>query len=187
MDAVTIILIAVGLALDAFSVSLTRGLTMKNQRITEAFMLGISFSSFQVMMPAIGWIVGLNLRHVITGLDHWIAFGLLCLIGWKMIYESFTGKSKNNQRPLNLTILLVLSIATSIDALAVGVTFALLTSAIILPLIVIGAITFILSFIGVYLGNHLGRLLENKIEVMGGLILIGIGVKILIEHLFYSV
>ena len=188
MDLLTIVLIAFGLALDAFAVSVARGVTVKSQRFSDAFVLGLSFGLFQVVMPSIGWLTGERLRGAVSDFDHWVAFGLLSVIGCKMIYESLMTRSgENNSKPLNLPVLLALSIATSIDALAVGVTLAFLTVSIITPLLVTGVITFIMSFSGVYLGNRLGHVFGTKIEGAGGLILIGIGVRILVEGLLYGV
>jgi putative Mn2+ efflux pump MntP len=135
-------------------------------------------------MPLVGWLAGLSLTEYISGIDHWIAFALLTFIGCKMIYESTRLKpNEKNINPLNFYVLLLLSIATSIDALAVGVSFAFLQVAIATPIIIIGTITFALSFLGVFIGDISGYLFENKIEIAGGLILIGIGTKILLEHL----
>jgi len=135
-------------------------------------------------MPLIGWSAGLSFRDFISGIDHWIAFGLLSLIGCKMIYES--SKMEVNSKkidPLNVYVLLMLSIATSIDALAVGLSLSFLNVSIALPAIIIGVVTFLLSIFGVYLGNRFGHYFERKIEIIGGLILIGIGIRILINHL----
>jgi putative Mn2+ efflux pump MntP len=169
--------------MDAFAVSITNGITIKHQRINNALKIGIFFGSFQALMPLIGWLAGLRLRDFISGFDHWVAFGLLSLIGGKMIYESTKIGDDKEIRSLNLFVLLLLSIATSIDALAVGLSFAFLKISIATPIIVIGIVTFILSFLGVLVGNKLGHFFENKMEILGGLILIGIGIKILIEHL----
>jgi putative Mn2+ efflux pump MntP len=183
MNMIMILFIAFGLAMDAFAVSITNGITIKHQRINNALKIGIFFGSFQALMPLIGWLAGLRLRDFISGFDHWVAFGLLSLIGGKMIYESTKIGDDKEIRSLNLFVLLLLSIATSIDALAVGLSFAFLKISIATPIIVIGIVTFILSFLGVLVGNKLGHFFENKMEILGGLILIGIGIKILIEHL----
>ena len=184
MDAITIIAIAFGLAMDAFAVSITSGITIKRLKINHALKIALFFGLFQAIMPLVGWLAGLSLRGFIAEIDHWIAFGLLSFIGCKMIYESIAVQSKEKQiNPLNIYVLLMLSVATSIDALAVGVSFAFLKISIVTPAIVIGTITFILSFFGVFIGNRIGHFFENKIEIAGGLILIGIGVKILLEHL----
>ena len=184
MDIITVIAIAFGLAMDAFAVSITSGITIKRLKINHALKIALFFGLFQAIMPLVGWLAGLSLRGFIAEIDHWIAFGLLSFIGCKMIYESIAVQSKEKQiNPLNIYVLLMLSVATSIDALAVGVSFAFLKISIVTPAIVIGTITFILSFFGVFIGNRIGHFFENKIEIAGGLILIGIGVKILLEHL----
>ncbi len=184
MDMVTITFIAFGLAMDAFAVSITSGITIRYLRIKHALRIGIFFGSFQAVMPLIGWLAGRRLRDFISGVDHWIAFGLLSLIGCKMIYESFKMESSEKEsNPLNIYVLLVLSVATSIDALAVGISFAFLRISIAAPIIVIGAVTFLLSFLGTFVGNRLGHFFEKKIEIVGAFILIGIGIKILVDHL----
>jgi putative Mn2+ efflux pump MntP len=185
MDTITLLLIALGLSMDAFAVSISNGITIKHQRANHALRIGLFFGSFQALMPLIGWSAGLSFREFISGVDHWIAFGLLIFIGGKMIYESTRMDAREKEsKPLSLSTLLILSVATSIDALAVGISFALLKISIITPIIVIGTVTFILSSLGVLVGNKAGHFFEKKIEVLGGLILIGIGAKILIEHLF---
>ena len=135
-------------------------------------------------MPVLGWLAGIGLKQYVEAYDHWIAFGLLVFIGGKMIYEAiWIEEVEKKCDPLNLYVLLGLAVATSIDALAVGITFAFLKIAIITPAIVIGVITFLISFSGVYLGRGIGSRLGSKMEIFGGLILIGIGVKILLQHL----
>ncbi|MDI7260755.1 MAG: manganese efflux pump MntP family protein [Thermodesulfobacteriota bacterium] len=187
MNHFTLLLIAFGLAMDAFAVSISNGITIKSQRTNHALRIGLFFGSFQALMPLVGWSAGLNLRDFISGVDHWIAFGLLSLIGCKMIYESKkTETPRKEVNSLSLWMLLALSIATSIDALAVGISFAFLNISIATPIIVIGSVTFVLSFLGVLIGNRIGHLFAKKIEFLGGLILIGIGIKILIEHSFPS-
>jgi putative Mn2+ efflux pump MntP len=184
MDFLTITFIAAGLAMDCFAVSITSGIAIKNLRINNALQIALFFGSFQAIMPVIGWFAGRGLRDFISGVDHWVAFGLLGLIGLKMIYESTKLESdKKEINPLNIYVLSMLSIATSIDALAVGVSFAFLKISLVTSIIIIGTITFILSFIGVFVGNRTGHFFENKIELAGGLILIGIGTKILLEHI----
>jgi putative Mn2+ efflux pump MntP len=184
MKIISIIFIAVGLAMDAFAVSITSGLTIKSLKINNALKIATFFGLFQAIMPILGWLAGLSFREIISDVDHWIAFGLLFLIGCKMIYESSKMEVNNKKiNPLDVYILLMLSIATSIDALAIGLTLSFLNVPIILPSIIIGTITFSLSVIGVYFGNKFGHYFERKIEMVGGFILIGIGIKILIEHL----
>jgi putative Mn2+ efflux pump MntP len=170
--------------MDAFAVSISSGITIKSPRIEQALKIAVFFGVFQAIMPVVGWFVGLGLRELISRVDHWIAFGLLLLIGCRMIYESTRSRSERKVlNPLGLGVLLLLSVATSIDALAAGVSLAFLKISILLPVIIIGAVTLVLSFIGVFVGDRSGHLFENKAEFVGGLVLIGIGTKILIEHL----
>jgi putative Mn2+ efflux pump MntP len=184
VDILTLLLIAFGLSMDAFAVSITSGITIKDQKLNHALRIGLFFGSFQALMPLIGWLAGLSLRDLISGVDHWVAFGLLSLIGGKMVYEATKIGSKDKEaNPLSLFVLLILSVATSIDALAVGLSFAFLKISVATPVIVIGLVTFVLSFFGVLVGNRLGHFFEKKMEIIGGLVLIGIGVRILIEHL----
>lgn len=183
MDVLTILAIAVGLAMDAFSVSIAYGISAKCKNTNNALTMASSFGAFQAFMPVLGWFAGVKMLDFIAGFDHWLAFALLLLIGCKMIYESTKPEAQRKTKPLNTCVLLVLSIATSIDALAVGLSFAFLKVSIITPIIIIGATTFTLSFGGAVLGDKLSRFKPNKIEILGGLILIAIGAKILIEHL----
>ena len=184
MDILTILIIAIGLAMDAFAVSITSGLTIKKIKIGHAFRIAFFFGLFQAVMPVIGWLAGLGLKDFIASIDHWIAFILLVFVGGKMIYEStMMVEDKDEKDPLNVHVLLVLSIATSIDALAVGISLSFLNIEIATPAIIIGIVTFVLSFLGVYIGEKFGHFFESKIEVIGGLTLIGIGTKILLEHL----
>lgn len=140
-----------------------------------------------MFMPLVDWLAGLSLNLVISRFGYWIAFILLSLIGCKMIYESFKESNRRNIDPMNLTVLLFLLLATSIDDLAVGVSFAVLTISIMTPLIVIGIVTFLLAFLGVFIGHKSGHLFENKIEIVGGFILLASGITILIEHLFNNI
>ena len=186
MDSLTIIIIAVGLAMDAFVVSIVSGGAYRQLHVKHALRMAIFFGAFQAFMPLIGSLAGLSLREYIARYDHWIAFGLLAAVGGKMIYESSKIKSvEENPDPSNMFVLLVLSVATSIDALAVGITLSLLAGSIIVAVIIIGLITFVLSYLGVYIGKRFGHFFESKMEALGGIILIGIGTKILIEHLFF--
>ncbi len=169
--------------MDAFAVSVTSGITIKRLKIEHAVRIALFFGAFQAVMPVIGWLAGLGLSGFVANVDHWVAFGLLTFIGCKMIYEAFALEpDERRSDPLNVQVLLVLSIATSIDALAVGVSFALLAVSIITPVLVIGAITFGLSLLGALLGGRLGGLFAKRAEIGGGLVLIAIGVRILIAH-----
>ncbi|MEM3442760.1 MAG: manganese efflux pump MntP family protein [Candidatus Bathyarchaeia archaeon] len=178
MDVLTLFAIAISLALDAFSVSIASGMQTKS----VALKMATSFGAFQAIMPLIGWSAGIELLDLISGVDHWAAFIILSIIGCKMIYQALK-KEKPQKKQLNLYTLLFLSIATSIDALAAGLSFAFLKISILTAITVVGAVTFALSFSGALFGNKLGETFLDKVEVASGLILIGTGTKIVIEHL----
>jgi len=174
--------------MDAFAVSIASGVAIQPLHMYHAVRIALFFGLFQALMPLIGWLAGLSLPGFVAAWDHWIAFGLLSGIGAKMILEAGWMKSDDETHteagaPYSTSILLVLSIATSIDALAVGLSLSMLAVAILLPAIVIGLVTFGLSFVGVFIGDRVGHFFERKIEVLGGAVLIGIGTKTLIEHL----
>jgi putative Mn2+ efflux pump MntP len=184
MELLTIIFIAVGLAMDAFAVSVVTGSVYKKLKVSHAVRMAFFFGAFQAVMPLIGSLAALSFKDAIEGFDHWVAFGLLAVIGVKMIYESFHIQSiEDRPDPASLAVVLMLAVATSIDALAVGITLSLITSYIILAVVIIGLVTLILSYIGCALGRKIGHFFENKIEIAGGVILIAIGIKILIQHL----
>lgn len=201
MDTLSIVLIAIGLSMDAFAVSVTNGIIIKDIRMGHALKIGLYFGAFQAFMPIIGWLAGSRFEEYIISIDHWIAFVMLVFIGGKMIWEAYGAEkdeigtveemcevavSNQNtvcQDPLRIGRLIVLAVATSIDALAVGISFAFLRVSIIKSAALIGLITFAICFAGVYAGNKCGCLLKRKAEIVGGLILICIGLKILIEHL----
>lgn len=170
--------------MDSFTVSICGGMTMNPVRLKYALRIAFFFGVFQALMPVVGWFGGSKLTDLIAGFDHWIAFGLLGLIGARMILEATGGQARDREiNVASVPLLLMLSVATSIDALAVGLSFAFLNVSITRPVIAIGAITGVLSLLGVYLGKRHGRFLRSKAEVVGGVILIGIGLKILVEHL----
>lgn len=179
-------LIAVGLSMDAFAVSICKGLKMQRFNVCHAGVIALAFGGFQALMPVIGWFLGKQFESYITGIDHWIAFVLLAVIGGKMAVESFKKEeedsSKENEK-LDVKELLVLAVATSIDALAVGITFAFLQVSIVPAVSLIGVITFVLSAVGVFIGHKFGAKFKSKAELAGGIILILIGLKILLEHL----
>lgn len=184
MELTTIIVIAAGLSMDAFAVSITSGLGMEKFRLRSALRIALFFGGFQALMPVIGYFAGLTIRSFISSFDHWIAFGLLMFVGARMIYESLsnhTDEEKMNTE--DLSTLVMLAIATSIDALAVGLSLSFLEVDIALPAAIIGIVTFALSFLGVLIGRRASRALGSRVEILGGLILIGIGFKILIDHL----
>ena len=191
MNLLTIVVIALGLAMDAFAVSVTIGAVYKKPGIGHAFRTALTFGGFQAAMPVIGWLTGMTVRKFIQDYDHWVAFCLLAAIGCKMIYESFKIKrvqsgKMTDSNSLRISMLLALAVATSIDAFAVGITLSfLLTRSIAITVIIIGAVTFVLSYAGVYIGKSLGHFFANRIEALGGLVLLGIGTKILLEHLFF--
>ena len=188
MAPLEILLIALGLSMDAFAVSLASGATMKRLHLPNALKMGLFFGAFQALMPVLGWAAGLAAKDFIAGWDHWIAFVLLSGVGGKMLYESFRIKEEEEcggprTCPFDTGTLTVLAIATSIDALAVGLTFSLLRLSIIAPVLVIGLVTFLMSVAGVKIGSAGGHFFEHRMEAAGGLVLIGIGLKILLGHL----
>jgi len=184
MSILNLLLISVGLGMDAFAVSVTSGVAIRRMHLRHALLIAGFFGTFQAFMPFIGWHLGGMAAGLIGEFDHWIAFGLLLLIGGKMILEAVGDSGGEEPRdPLNLYVLFVLAIATSIDALAVGITFSFLNVPIYTPILIIGVVTFVMSVAGAYIGNRLGHAFNEKaLEVAGGLILIGIGTKILLEH-----
>lgn len=182
MDLITILLIAVSLAMDAFAVSIAHGMAIRKRRATTGLAMAFSFGFFQALMPVVGWLAGLTFIELIANFDHWLAFGLLAFIGGKMIYSAKDLKEEK-EAELTVPVLLILSVATSIDALAVGLSFSLLRVSITIPIIAIGVVASILSFAGFNLGNKLGKFFERKVQVIGGIVLIAIGIKILLEHL----
>ena len=176
------VLVAIGLAMDAFAVSVCKGLSMFKMNWRKAFTIAIYFGFFQFVMPLLGFLLGMGFSECIETIDHWIAFILLTFIGAKMIKESFD-KSENIDDKVEFKTMSVLAIATSIDALAIGITYAFLdVKNCMFSFALIGIITFIISLFGVKIGNKFGTKYGNKAEMIGGLILIFIGVKILIEH-----
>lgn len=183
MGAIEILLISIGLAMDAFAVSVCKGLAMKKMNWKKAAIIGLYFGIFQAVMPVIGYFLGTTFEKFITYVDHWVAFILLVGIGINMVKEAFNKESENRNDNVDVKTMLVLSIATSIDALAIGITFACLKIHIVMPVITIGLITFIISVIGVKIGNRFGDKYGKKAEIMGGVILILLGIKILLEHL----
>ncbi len=187
MGIYTIIIIGIGLAMDAFSVSVTDGIILKKPRLSSAAKIALFFGGFQFLMPVLGYLLGSAFARYITAFDHWIAFCLLGFIGAKMIWEAFHEEDECDEikNPLDTYTLFILGIATSIDALAVGVTFATMAVPVLFASLLIGVLTFFICLLGVYLGSWCGNLLGNKSEIIGGLVLIGIGLKILIEHLFF--
>lgn len=182
MGLIELFLIAVGLSMDAFAVSVCKGLAMPKCTFKKAAIVGLWFGGFQALMPAIGYILGAQFQEAIASIDHWIAFVLLALIGGNMIHEALDNDEEEADASLDVKTMFLLAVATSIDALAIGITFAFLKVNIIPAVCFIGIVTFIISFAGVKIGNVFGARYKNKAEIVGGVILILLGLKILLEH-----
>ncbi len=182
MDFISTLLIAIALAMDAFSVSLTKGFSLKTITKSQILWFGIFFGGFQALMPVLGWLGGIQLEWLITTFAPWVAFILLVLIGSNMIRESFSDEEEMSDK-FSFKELTLLAIATSIDAFAVGITYAALKTDILIPVIMIGVVAFIFTIIGIYLGKKIGNYFGDKFEIIGGVILILLGVKILLEGL----
>ena len=185
---IELLLMGVGLAMDAFAVSVCKGLSLKKLNKKQAVVIGLYFGGFQALMPLVGWVLGSQFQQYITNIDHWIAFVLLGFIGGKMVIEAVKEWNEEDivevkDQPLDHKNMFMLAIATSIDALAVGITFAFLETPIIEAITIIGITTMIISIIGVVVGNFFGGKYKHKAELVGGVILILLGLKILIEHL----
>ncbi len=188
MDFLTLAGIAIALAMDAFAVALAAGLTLPRLTGRHLFRFGFHFGLFQALMPIIGWLAGVSLREQIEAFDHWLAFILLSCVGAKMLRDSFSD-SDSDQSPADPTrgmSLVMLSIATSIDALAIGLSLAVLGVVIWTPALVIGVTACLLTLCGMLLGRRLGSAWGPRVEILGGLLLIGIGIKILLEHTVFS-
>ena len=183
MGLIELFLIAVGLSMDAFAVSVCKGLAMPKCTFKKAAIVGLWFGGFQALMPAIGYVLGAQFQEAIASIDHWIAFVLLALIGGNMIHEALDNDEEEADASLDVKPMFLLAVATSIDALAIGITFAFLKVNIIPAVCFIGIVTFIISFAGVKIGNVFGARYKNKAEIVGGVILILLGLKILLEHL----
>ena len=183
MKLIEIMVVSFGLAMDAFAVSVCKGLSMKKINLKKNLIIALYFGIFQTLMPIIGYFLGITFSNIVKSIDHWIAFILLGIIGFNMIRESFDDEVEKKNDNIDIKTMLLLAVATSIDALAVGVTFAFFKVNIILAILIIGIITFILSLIGVKIGNKFGDRFQNKAELLGGIILIIMGLKILLEHL----
>ncbi len=186
MDVVTLIFIAIGLSFDSFAVSVSCGLILKEINFRQAIRFSLPLAILQAIMPVIGWFAGKLVREYIIDIDHWVAFILLVIIGIKMIIESRKEAQNKNINPLNLWINLGLGFATSIDALIIGVSFALFEINIYLVVVIIGSITFLVAMLGVLFGKKTVYKFGKKMELSGGVLLILIGFKILIEQLFFS-
>lgn len=186
MGVIELLVLALGLSMDAFAVSICKGLSVPKLQAKHCLICGVYFGGFQALMPLIGWALGIRFQSMITNIDHWIAFVLLAVIGANMIKESFSKEEECSDASFGFKTMLTLAVATSIDALAVGVTFAFLDVSIVPAVLLIGATTFVCSAVGVKIGNVFGNRFQSKAEFLGGLVLIAIGLKILIEHLFFG-
>lgn len=185
---IELFLLGIGLAMDAFAVSVCKGLGMRRLNKKQTFIIGLYFGGFQALMPLVGWLLGSQFQKYITRIDHWIAFILLGFIGGKMMIEAIREWNEEEtvdviNAPLDHKNMLVLAVATSIDALAVGITFAFLDTPIIEAITIIGITTMVISIIGIVVGNFFGSRYKSKAELIGGLILVLLGLKILLEHL----
>lgn len=184
MELLTLIAIAIGLSVDSFAVSISCGLILSEITFRKALRIASSLAAFQAVMPLIGWLIGKKIEFLVKNFDHWLAFGLLTAIGLKMIYESFKNESIDNKmNPMRLRVLLGISLATSIDALVVGVSFAVIDINLFETAFVIGLTTGIFSMLGILFGKKTGLAFGKKMEILGGIILIFIGVRLLLQHL----
>lgn len=183
VDLISLIAVAFALAMDAFAVALAAGLTLERVSGRHLFRLGFHFGLFQALMPVLGWLAGLTVQRWLSAYDHWLAFGLLALVGGKMIYEAVAGGEDRGERdPTRGLTLVVLSVATSIDALAVGLSLAVLGISIWLPALVIGLVAGAMTVAGMLLGRRIGSLWGPRVEIAGGLVLIAIGIRIVLTH-----
>jgi manganese efflux pump family protein len=191
MDFIVLFGIACGLSLDAFTVAITNSTVIHDLELKHGLRMAIFFGFFQMVMPIIGWAAGVTFSHYVQEIDHWIAFGLLAFVGGRMIYSGLPFKNKEEvscdyntgQDCRHLPTLLMLSIATSIDAMAVGLSFAMIKISVIIPSMIIGVVTFAISLAGYFIGKKLGNRLNIQLDIIGGIVLIGIGIKILLEHI----
>ncbi|WP_440300777.1 manganese efflux pump MntP [Huintestinicola butyrica] len=183
MDLLSLFLIAVGLSMDAFAVSVCKGLATPKYKLKYSMICGAWFGGFQALMPAVGYLLGVNFKKYITAIDHWIAFVLLALIGFNMIREALKNDDEGADPSFTAKSMSLLAVATSIDALAIGITFAFLDVNIVAAVLFIGVCTFVISAAGVKIGSAFGTRFKSKAEIAGGAILIILGLRILVEHL----
>lgn len=186
LEFITIFLIAIGLCFDSFAVSVSSGLMMKHISFFDAMKISFSLAFFQGLMPLLGWLAGKRISEYLSNYDHWIAFGLLVIIGLRMIWESQKPDEDKTFNPLNIWFIIYMSIATSIDALIVGLSFAFLNTNIYTSIIIIGIVTFIAAMLGILFGKKAGAHFGKKMEILGGIILIIIASKIILEHLYLN-
>lgn len=186
MDLLSLFLIAVGLSMDAFAVSVCKGLATPKYKLKYSMICGAWFGGFQALMPAVGYLLSVNFKKYITAIDHWIAFVLLALIGFNMIREALKNDDEGADPSFTAKSMSLLAVATSIDALAIGITFAFLDVNIVAAVLFIGVCTFVISAAGVKIGSAFGTRFKSKAEIAGGAILIILGLRILVEHLMNS-
>ena len=183
MGFLALLLLSIGLSFDTFAVSVGCGIIEKKLKFLQSARIALFFAVFQAVMPLLGWLIGYSVKDYIEPVDHWIAFGLLTIIGGKMILESLKAKEEKSIDPKNLKVILLLSLATTIDAFVVGITFAFLNVNLLFSSFIIGTVTFIAAMLGMLFGKNVGSQLGQKMEILGGLILISLGIKIIFEHL----
>ena len=184
MGFIALLLLGIGLSFDTFAVSVGCGIIERELKFLQAARIAIFFAAFQAVMPLLGWLIGFTIKNYIEPIDHWIAFGLLALIGGKMILESIKPKEEKSINPKEIKVILLMSLATTIDAFVVGITFALFNVNLIFASFIIGSVTFIAAMLGMLFGKNLGSRFGQKMEILGGLILIALGLKILFEHIW---
>jgi len=182
MTIITLFILAIGLSFDTFAVSISSGIARKHIVFKEAFIIASVFGFFQASMPVLGWLGGVSIKTYIESFDHWIAFGLLGIIGVKMIIESFKNEEEKQFNPLNPKVMITMAIATSIDALAVGVSLAIVEVNMLFAFLIIGFVTFLVAMLGMLFGKKIGGKLGRRMEILGGVILIAIGIRIIAEH-----
>jgi len=187
MDFISLLGLAFALAMDAFAVALTAGALLYPATGRQQFRLGFHFGLFQALMPILGWLAGLTIAQAIRSYDHWIAFGLLAYVGAKMIHEALADEDQRETKdPTRGMTMVMLSIATSIDALAVGLTLAMLNVTVWFPALIIGLVASGMTLLGMRLGGHIGAAWGRRVEILGGLVLFGIGIKILLQHTLWG-
>jgi manganese efflux pump family protein len=183
MTFIFLVLLGIGLSFDTFAVSVSCGLIDEKIKFLQAVRISLFFAFFQALMPVLGYFLGYNIKEYIENIDHWLAFGLLSLLGLKMIWESFKPDEEKNFNPHSLKVILSMSLATTIDAFIVGISLAFMSVNLVWSALIIGTVTFLVAMLGMLFGKNIGSYFGKKIEILGGLILIAIGLKILLEHL----
>lgn len=186
MTLTELVIIAIGLSMDAFAVSIGKGLSLRSVRLRHYLLAGLWFGGFQALMPLVGYACGVSFAEAVASIDHWIAFVLLAIIGGKMVRDALSGEEESSDADFSVRTMFLLAVATSIDALAVGVSFAFLHVDLLLSVSAIGLTTFLFSAVGVQIGHLFGNRWRSHAELLGGVVLISMGLKILVEHLFFN-